>query len=125
SAAAGPRSRTRCSPSTRRRARPSARTCGSNCPGTSCGAGAPRAWTGRGASSSSTPGRAGTTPAGGGWRGRRGAAARCAAAARVDRQGRLVVVDTGQGRDDSGGGELAVAAGDVTHLRGADGGLGG
>ena len=46
-------------------------------------------------------------------------------AARVDRQGRLVVVDTGQGRDDSGGGELAVAAGDVTHLRGADGGLGG
>src|SRR5699024_11796542 len=46
-------------------------------------------------------------------------------AARVDRQGRLVVVDTGQGRDDSGGGELAVAAGGGAHLRGAAGGRGG
>src|SRR5699024_9946719 len=46
-------------------------------------------------------------------------------AARVARQGRLVVGDTGPGRDGCGGGEFAVAAGDVTHLRGADGGLGG
>lgn len=43
-------------------------------------------------------------------------------AARVDRQGRLVVVDTGTG---PGTDEFAVAAGDVTHLRGVDGGLGG
>src|SRR5699024_8611913 len=39
-------------------------------------------------------------------------------AARVDRQGRLVVVDTGQGRDDSGGGGVAGAAGGGSPLRG-------
>lgn len=52
-----------------------------------------------------------------------GGVVRTGRAGRVDREGRLVVVDdTAAGTD---AGQFAVAAGDVTHLRAADGGLGG
>lgn len=54
-----------------------------------------------------------------------GGVVRTGRVARIDRDGRLVVVDHTDTDAATGGEEFAVAAGDVTHLRAADGGLGG